>query len=193
MLSGLLFLAAGSVIPEQWWDRMGTIQTYESDGSAMSRLHSWRVAWQLALDLPLTGGGFWALEDPATYRMYGTEGSHSAHSIYFSILSEHGFPGLFLFLGLLISCLWSLFRVRRILRGVPSGVEIIRFSLMVEASIVAYMISGTFLTMAYFDLFYHLVSFVIVLKILARQEVTTKGRSALDGFQGAVGPLPARV
>ncbi len=40
----------------------------------------------------------------------------------------------------------------------------------IEASLAAYAISGAFLTMAYFDLFYYLVSFVILLKVIARRE-----------------------
>jgi hypothetical protein len=41
---------------------------------------------------------------------------------------------------------------------------------MLQASFLAYMVSGAFLTEAYFDLFYHLVSVVILLKVLVRQE-----------------------
>ena len=41
---------------------------------------------------------------------------------------------------------------------------------MVLASLVAYAISGAFLTQAYWDLFYHLVAFVVMLKVIARRE-----------------------
>jgi hypothetical protein len=40
---------------------------------------------------------------------------------------------------------------------------------MLEVSFAAYMVSGAFLTEAYMDLFYHLVSAVIILKTLAAQ------------------------
>lgn len=52
-----------SQIPDAWFDRISTIQTYQEDGSAMSRLEAWKAAWNLAIDRPITGGGFDALND----------------------------------------------------------------------------------------------------------------------------------
>jgi len=44
-------------MPQKWHDRMGTIQTYEQDASAMGRINAWWMAWNLALDNPVLGAG----------------------------------------------------------------------------------------------------------------------------------------
>ncbi len=164
----LFFGPGGSLIPEKWWERINTISTYAEDRSAMGRLDAWKVASRLALDRPLLGGGFRVLEHEEIHEHYGFAGSASAHSIYFSVLGDHGFIGLGLFSFLILSCVWSLARLRRTAGRLPSGSWLVGPSLMLEASFVAYMVSGAFLTEAYFDLFYHLVSGVIILKALAR-------------------------
>ena len=41
---------------------------------------------------------------------------------------------------------------------------------MIELSLIAYMVSGAFLGRAYFDLYYHMISIVVILKFLAKKE-----------------------
>ena len=158
--------------PPAWFGRVETIQTYEQDKSANMRLNSWKVAWLLALDHPLTGGGFWVLPHQEIYDRYspGTEIANTAHSIYFAVLGDHGFPGLIVFGSLNLSILWSLFRLRRKVAGVPNGSSIASYCEMLQASIVAYLVSGAFLQQAYFDLFYHIISFAILLRVIAVRE-----------------------
>jgi hypothetical protein len=90
------------------------------------------------------------------------------------------------FLLLILSCFVSLWSLRRRLRGNPEAAWLVRYCSMVETSLTAYAVSGAFLTAAYFDLFYHLVSFVILFKALARAQgyVTDPVR---------VGPVDARA
>lgn len=188
---GLLFLVAGSaLIPEQWWQRMGTIATYQQDQSALGRLIAWKVAFLLAVDRPLLGGGFWVLPHDEIYQAYSeTPGvtALSAHSIYFSVLGDHGFVTLGLFVSLIISCVASLGQLRRLARKSESARWVASPALMLQASFLAYMVSGAFLTEAYFDLFYHLVSAVILLKVLARQMVPAAAPAP------APAPSPARA
>jgi O-antigen ligase len=44
-------------MPQQWYDRMSTIQTYDQDQSAIGRINAWHMAYNMAKDRPL-GGGF---------------------------------------------------------------------------------------------------------------------------------------
>ena len=44
-------------MPDQWFDRMNTIQSYQEDASAMGRINAWWFAFNLANDHPITGGG----------------------------------------------------------------------------------------------------------------------------------------
>jgi putative inorganic carbon (HCO3(-)) transporter len=166
---GLIGVLVYSFAPPEWYGRAQMITEYEEDESARSRLVSWRVAWGLALDRPLTGGGFWALPQWEIFGRYAPEhpSTHSAHSIYFGVLGDHGFPGLLLFVGLIVSCLASLRRIRRRFKGDADAQWLVGYARAVEVSLVAYAVSGAFLTLAYWDLFYHLVVVVVILRVLA--------------------------
>src|SRR5208282_5769427 len=51
--AGVLALA-----PVTWFERMSTIETYQEDNSAMSRIHFWKIALTMAETRPLVGAGF---------------------------------------------------------------------------------------------------------------------------------------
>jgi probable O-glycosylation ligase (exosortase A-associated) len=166
------FLTVGSsYIPEAWWARMGTIQTYEEDKSAQGRFEAWGIAYQIATERPLVGGGFWVLPQPETRERFDSPSKNlSAHSIYFSILGDHGFVALGLYIGLLVSCLLTLRRLRRTVGREPGKEWVVAPAKMLEVSLVAFMVSGAFQTEAYFDLFYHVVAGVVMLKVLAARK-----------------------
>jgi len=175
----MLFMTFGEYMPGKWWERMATIQTYEEDNSARNRLEAWTVATNVALENPLLGGGFWVLANKATYAKYGYDAGRSAHSIYFAVLGDHGFIALGLFLFLLYGSLWSLYRLRWTAGRQPWGAWVNGPALTLEAAFVAYAIAGAFLTEAYFDLFYHMVSSVVILKVLARREAGAVARETV--------------
>ena len=52
----------------------------------------------------------------------------------------------------------------------PEAKWVVNYCQMIEASLMAYAISGAFLSQSYWDMFYGLVSFVILLKAVALQE-----------------------
>jgi len=160
-------LVAIPFLPQHWFDRMATIQEYEQDASAMGRINAWTVAVNVANDR-ITGGGFghWS---GLTFSLYAPNPMdiHDAHSIYFEVLGELGYPGLLLFLMIL----WSIwFGARRNIRSVQkneSGSEensfewIAQLNRMLQVSLVAYMSGGAFLGLAYWDLPYHLLALTI--------------------------------
>src|SRR4026209_565990 len=161
-----------SVMPRQWLERMGTIETYEQDVSANQRLNSWYVARELAKDYPIMGGGFRTFsKDIYEAYMPGykyAENALDAHSIYFEVLGEHGFTGLALFVALIASTLLSLRRIIWKTRREPSQQWICNCAQMLEVSVLAYAVSGAFLSMTYFDLFYHQVVITVILKTLMK-------------------------
>jgi probable O-glycosylation ligase (exosortase A-associated) len=170
--------------PQEWFDRMQTIQTYEADRSAQMRLESWQVAWKLGLDYPFTGGGFWVLPHDEVFDKYLKEyiRSQSAHSIYFAVLGDHGFVGLGLFVSTILTCFISLTRVKWSARNNPDAEWVVDYCQIVETSLMAYVISGAFLTLAYWDLFYHLVSFVIILKAIYYRDYLPVSARTKMGF-----------
>lgn len=163
-------------LPDSWTDRMTNIQNYEQDGSALSRLQAWKAAWRIGLDRPLIGGGFQVLNDYDIFISYNPEvlqliqekghtGLHvsGVHSIYFELLAENGFPGLFVFLLLCILLFSSLKKLQTKIAGRPCD-EQIAYGRMLRISLLAYLVTGTFLELASFDLFYQIVALTVVAK-----------------------------
>ncbi len=131
-----------SVMPQQWYDRMATIQTYDQDQSAMGRINAWKMAFNMAKDRPL-GGGLESFQD-YSFALYAPnpDDVHASHSIYFEVLGEHGFVGLglFLMLGLMTwrSASWVIGRARRD-REKRWAADL---AAMVQVSLVGYWAAG---------------------------------------------------
>jgi len=156
---GIMFM------PQKWHDRMDSITNYKQDTSAMGRINAWRFAVNLALDHPLTGGGFESFQ-PDLFAKYAPDPAnvHDAHSIYFQVLGEQGFVGLVLFL-LLGWCAWRSCSVMKKQAEVNTDTQwIADLARMLQVSLVGYAVSGAFLGLAYFDFYYHIIAVIIVLK-----------------------------
>ncbi|MEZ5571768.1 MAG: putative O-glycosylation ligase, exosortase A system-associated [Halioglobus sp.] len=155
-------------MPASWHERMASISDYKQDSSAMERLNAWQYSFNVA-NARLTGGGLnsWTL---VNYRNYGvpTQQAFAAHSIYFSVLNDSGWPGLILFLGLLLTMWRQLARVIRVTENHPDRGEYNFLARMLQISILAFMAGGAFLSLAYFDLAWHLMAMTIVLTHLTR-------------------------
>jgi len=168
-----------SFMPSSWEQRMGTISTYEQDGSAVSRLIAWRFCFNLANDR-FFGGGFEIYNWP-TYWLYAPEGAYkpfAAHSIYFSVLGEHGYVGLIFFL-----LIWFFaFRIgSQIRKNTKSRKDLLWLHFlagMCQVSLVGYLAGGTFLSLAYFDLPYNILIVLVAyqrwLKTESSQEIASK-------------------
>jgi len=87
-----------SYAPVKWNARMQTVESYDQDASAQSRLLAWRVAVRMANGRSILGGGFKAFNSD-TFERYAPDYGrfHEAHSIFFSLLGEQGYPGLCIF------------------------------------------------------------------------------------------------
>lgn len=158
----LASVALLSFMPESWWDRMGTIGTYEQDGSARGRLNAWWMAFHLAKDNFL-GGGF-SIYNSQTFALYAPDPTdiHAAHSIYFMVLGEHGFVGLFLFL-LLWFLVWrSAGRLRSQGPKLPQTMWLSHLGAMCQVSLAGYAVGGAFLSLSYYDLPYNILVLVVL-------------------------------
>lgn len=179
----LVFVAlAIGFMPDTWSGRMESIQSYKADGSAMSRIWTWTTLWNAALDRPLIGAGFGA-DNAAVFAKYAPlDGDFAvfrgsvfvAHSIYFQMLGEHGFVGLGLFL-LLGAVTWvSAGRLARSTKDDPEfGPWMPMLMRMVQVSLIGYGAGGAFLSLAYLDLPYYIVGFVVTATALVRNKAKT--------------------
>ena len=141
-------------MPATWTERMKTIvpDSEQREESAQGRIEAWTMLTNLALDRPVVGGGFnpynaevWGQYFPNYFKV------RSAHSIYFSVLGEQGFVGLGLFL-----LLWFLTWIyARRLASETAGREredwAHSLAVLSQASLIAYLVGGAFLDLAYWD------------------------------------------
>lgn len=167
----LIVMVGLPLMPDTWWDRMNTIKTYDADDSALGRINAWGMAFNLAKDR-LFGGGF-MIWTGSIFQIYGPEPNrvHAAHSIYFQVLGEQGFIGLFLFLGIGAATWWSARDLIRISRDQPRFKWAADLGAMVQVSMIAYATAGAFLSLAYFDLPYNVMIMVVVAQRLVRAEL----------------------
>ncbi len=163
-------LVTFSFMPQQWHDRMATIQNYEQDRSAMGRLNTWQFAYHLALDRPLTGAGFQAFS-AELFARYAPDPDdvHDAHSIYFEVLAEQGFVGLALFLMMGFLTFRTGSKVLRLCKHDPNLRWASDLAAMLQVSIIGYAAGGAFLGLAYFDLPYHFMALMVLTRHLAHQ------------------------
>jgi probable O-glycosylation ligase (exosortase A-associated) len=158
-------------LPEEWYARMSTIQTYDQDASAGGRINAWWVAWNVAVDRFPIGAGF-KMYMADVFAMYAPNplDIHAAHSIYFQVLGEHGFFGLFLFLTIFVLAWRYGSYIIRETRNQPELTWARNLAAMTQVSLVGYAIGGAFLSLSYFDLPYYLVLVLVVLKGIIRDE-----------------------
>ncbi|MBF0189710.1 MAG: putative O-glycosylation ligase, exosortase A system-associated [Magnetococcales bacterium] len=135
------------------------------DKSVTGRLNAWRLALLVANDNPILGGGFRTF-DQSTFDRY-TPGvyRHAAHSIYFEILAEQGYVGFGIWLMLQFSGLHMARWIIRKTRNEPEMSWANNLARMYQVSMVGYYAAGSFLSMGYFDLPYHLMGILIMTKI----------------------------
>jgi putative inorganic carbon (HCO3(-)) transporter len=175
-----------SFAPDAWMSPMSKFMNGNIDASGEQRLVSWGTAWNLSHDYPWTGGSFDALPNVQVFQRYQPRPlplgflSSGPHSIYFQLLADQGFVGLGLFLALIASCFWTLWRVRSLANRFPPAQYLTDYSYMIEISILGFMASGAFLGFVYLDVIYQMVGVTVVLKMLLRKEFAAQEQSSVS-------------
>lgn len=149
-------IGLASFMPQEYWDRMQTIKTYEQDASAMGRINSWTAAYNVA-NSRITGAGFeWY--KPWNFARYAPdpEAVHSSHSIYFQSLGEHGWIGLAIFLSI---WLYVWLTCRSIIKRNDDSEKGRSQSLlagMIQVSLIGFGVGGAFVNIGNWDMNYYL-------------------------------------
>lgn len=205
MLVLLLAPIAYQYTPEHWRERQATIATAaEEDGSFIGRIWAWKISTLIALDYPITGGGFRAVTEPRLWHYYAPDTPDfsplysppipewvkpkAAHNIYFQVLGDHGFIGLGIFLSMLALALLN--NMRNTALGKRHNVMWFRqLSAALTLSMVGYGITGANVSLAYFDLLYALLGIIAVMtlrrdKLLVTASPRERHAPALQGHIG---------
>jgi probable O-glycosylation ligase (exosortase A-associated) len=167
----LLLIAAPfalDLLPETWFSRMQTIETYEQESSAQQRFTAWRDGFNYALEHPFIGGGFegWRYVTISDW-----------HSSYIEIMAEHGLIAFFMWLSLLLGTMLSLTRLALRAYGIAGLEWVVNYATMLRASLIAYATGTIFLGLSYWDIFYHLVFISVLLKKFAVEALAEKQAS----------------
>ena len=171
LVLGVVAILALAFMPDSWTQRMDTIQSYQADSSAMSRIWTWKTLWNAAVAHPITGVGFRA-DNVVVFALYApTDPEYDvfkglifvAHSIYLQALGEHGFVGLALYLGL---GFWTWFAATRLSRETQNDPEFSAWvpllMRMTQASLVGFAIGGAFLSLMMLDLSFYIPGVVVL-------------------------------
>jgi probable O-glycosylation ligase (exosortase A-associated) len=171
-------IALPNLVPQAWYERMSTISTYTEDLSFDQRVQAWAVSLGVALDRPLTGGGFKATEIDEVFTKYNTRGGTragtAAHSIYFEVLGEHGFIGFGLYALMVIAGFRNLWEVARLARGRPDLRWIADLAGMMQVAFIGVLSAGTLLSMAYSDVFLVLIALSARMRLFVIETVSSE-------------------
>ena len=193
LLIGCILFSAKSFMPEQWFNRMNTVEHAEDDGSFMHRVMVWKMCTVIAMKNPLLGEGFRANENLSIWQKYHeyysfldfietpeadyNESVRAAHSMYFQVLAEHGFVGLFLFLLILISAYLKLGIIKSRAKHNNMDDWVIQLVKKIRLAILMYCITGGTVAVAYLDLFY---SVLVIIYTLDHHIVAEKKQSKIN-------------
>jgi len=179
--------------PDQWFNRMATIQSAEQDSSFMGRVTAWKRASAIAVEHPVLGGGYHAGQAPSIFNEFrykqGLLGfvdtpnvGHPAatHSIYFEVLGDLGFVGLFLF----VTCLTNVYFLFKKILNIPQPQTMAQvwardMAMALMAAMVAYMVGGAALSAAYFELPYILMMMMQTLHLIVLRQAPVKPKPRL--------------
>lgn len=176
VFAGLLVLAA----PSSWTERISTVEKANQDDSFMGRVIAWKISTLIALDRPFTGGGLHAIQNKVVWDTYKKSVGdlsfiptdepdvipHAAHSMYFELLGDTGFPGLLIFLSLVANAFVNARAIKRITRGRADLVWAHKLTNAIQLSFLMFMTSGAALSTAYYELHFVLMA---VLSVTRRQ------------------------
>jgi probable O-glycosylation ligase (exosortase A-associated) len=189
--AAIIFYFAQPFITGRSLERYSTITTYKQDSSATTRIAVWNWAIKYAEGHPL-GGGFglfnganidFQTEDAngqiITQRRIGT----AAHSIYFEVLGEQGYPGIFLFLASIVTTMFGTYRISRLPQDKEKPIWYISFSRTLFVCLIIFAVSASFVGIAFQPMLYVILGFHCSVYRSVRRERTLQPKfSAKLGF-----------
>ncbi len=199
LMGALMF----SVTSDKWEARISTVADYQNENSALTRVIVWQWTWNFAQANPL-GGGFLAyignrIEIPAQGGSPASfQTSRAYHNMFFSVLGDHGFPGLALYLSLLGAALMSLQKARKLTVKLPEHQWCAELAQAVQISLLTMMAGGFFVEIDWTPLVWYLVTMSVclsqyALRVTARTVVDPFARKVVPDPIGALAAVPGAI
>jgi probable O-glycosylation ligase (exosortase A-associated) len=175
-ITGLAAAAALAVplLPSSYTERMSTIQGYQADASASTRIAVWEWTLGYVKQHPF-GGGFDAYRgnhiryDTVEVKQHGdqavvdktlqVDAARAYHSAYFEMLGEQGWPGLALWLAINLGGVVRMEVIRRRYRKStdPGEAWIAPLASGLQMAHLVYLLGGTFIGIAFQPFVYELI------------------------------------
>jgi O-antigen ligase len=162
-----IYVFAQPYLPGKAIERYATIGTYQEDASATIRLAVWQWAISYAEQHPF-GGGFGIFNTSSIeYRTDGPDSEvtrtfsqgRAPHSVYFEVLGEHGYPGIILYLALMLSSLWGALRIRGLDAGGTEPQWHAKFAQTLFICMAIFAVGASFVGIAFQPLLYVFLGF----------------------------------
>jgi probable O-glycosylation ligase (exosortase A-associated) len=185
-VGGLIFVAIIALVgiafaPQEYYDRIGTISTFDEDSSAMGRITAWKAAMNMALDHPVLGVGAGSFNSAygRFYRKFGDPSRWiSTHNIYFKILSEYSFLGVLIYLLIIYSNLAQNRRNAALLVEAKHNYSISpAWPGFLNMSIVTFAVGGMFLTGVNYPHIFLLTALTMVTNRIIQQDIKANSES----------------
>jgi O-antigen ligase len=184
IVMGVLTVFAIVVAPPAYFDRLRSITEEGADkGTGEERVYTWKIGWNMFLDNPIIGvgqGNFPYVFQKYELQVTGSDepfygrsvAGRAAHSIYFTMLPELGILGTCIIFGMIYYTFKDLRKIRaNILKknykeSNQSSDKYLSIVLALEGALVAYLVSGVFISTLYYPNLWILMGFIISLKYI---------------------------
>lgn len=176
-----------------WGSRMSTIETYNSDSSALGRIRVWEWTLDYVAGHPLGGGfnsflhnriGAVAPDGTVMYLPEGQIGGKAFHSIYFELLGEQGFFGFALYFAIIATVLFKLLKLKKAWRNHEGMGWVADLANAMLTAVVVFLAGGAFVGIAYQPFIFYMISLTVAIDQYAarvvhdqRAQLKAKGRA----------------
>ncbi len=192
VLGALVIGTALAMMPDGFWERMNSVNSAVAgeDVSFQGRVDAWYVATAYAIDHFPVGAGFYGPQLPAIFNQYLPDHEpHAAHSIYFQVLGEHGFPALLAYLAMLAGGLLNFRHAARAARAWCGWGWLVDLSRLGGVGLLSFYLGAAALSMAYYDVLFTLLA----ISVAARRMVDLHKAEIAAAHRHASRPAGAAV
>ncbi|MDR3439943.1 putative O-glycosylation ligase, exosortase A system-associated [Telmatospirillum sp.] len=209
VVASLVLIGVGlELLPESWFERIHSTTDAAQDYSFLGRVIQWKVLTLIALDHPFLGGGILCNGVPQIWQVYSARLAseltfistpppttpYASHSIYFQVLGENGFTGLFLFLivfGMGFHLISDIKKRANTDSSLAWSGELVS---SIRMSIVLFLITGAALPIPYLEIpyiFIGILSAVRNIQVTESKKLLKRGRQA--GLSAVKGDPSLRI
>lgn len=167
----ILIVSMFFLLPEEQKQRFSSAG---EDRTSQQRLLYWENGWDMMLDHPLTGIGFYNFIPyfEAYYpedMLYRT--AQLPHNIFVQVGTDAGFPALIIFLLIIVYCLSTTHKITKLTQSSDVSSA---FAAGLGVGVLGFVLAGQFVTVAYYPFLWVHLSFIVVLKSFYLNESNKK-------------------